>query len=234
MALVDGFLELERSSGKLEWSAILQKMASDLGFSKILFGLLPKDSQDYENAFIVGNYPAAWREHYDRAGYARVDPTVSHCTQSVLPIFWEPSIYQTRKQHEFFEEASAAGLVYGLTMPLHGARGELGALSLSVEAENRAEANRFMESVLPTLWMLKDYALQSGAGLAFEHPVSKPVVLTSRETGEGSVAVVRHRQDQLGDIGYLQLLGSQCELPYGKYSAEVRCDLPPRSGHYGR
>lgn len=181
MALVDGFLELERSSGKLEWSAILQKMASDLGFSKILFGLLPKDSQDYENAFIVGNYPAAWREHYDRAGYARVDPTVSHCTQSVLPIFWEPSIYQTRKQHEFFEEASAAGLVYGLTMPLHGARGELGALSLSVEAENRAEANRFMESVLPTLWMLKDYALQSGAGLAFEHPVSKPVVLTSRE-----------------------------------------------------
>ncbi|MFU4781386.1 autoinducer binding domain-containing protein [Pseudomonas aeruginosa] len=77
MALVDGFLELERSSGKLEWSAILQKMASDLGFSKILFGLLPKDSQDYENAFIVGNYPAAWREHYDRAGYARVDPTVS-------------------------------------------------------------------------------------------------------------------------------------------------------------
>ncbi|HHA3890709.1 TPA: LuxR family transcriptional regulator [Pseudomonas aeruginosa] len=139
MALVDGFLELERSSGKLEWSAILQKMASDLGFSKILFGLLPKDSQDYENAFIVGNYPAAWREHYDRAGYARVDPTVSHCTQSVLPIFWEPSIYQTRKQHEFFEEASAAGLVYGLTMPLHGARGELGALSLSVEAENRAK-----------------------------------------------------------------------------------------------
>lgn len=85
------------------------------------------------------------------------------------------------QQHEFFEEASAAGLVYGLTMPLHGARGELGALSLSVEAENRAEANRFMESVLPTLWMLKDYALQSGAGLAFEHPVSKPVVLTSRE-----------------------------------------------------
>lgn len=231
MALVDGFLELERSSGKLEWSAILQKMASDLGFSKILFGLLPKDSQDYENAFIVGNYPAAWREHYDRAGYARVDPTVSHCTQSVLPIFWEPSIYQTRKQHEFFEEASAAGLVYGLTMPLHGARGELGALSLSVEAENRAEANRFMESVLPTLWMLKDYALQSGAGLAFEHPVSTG---GSDQPGEGSVAVVRHRQDQLGDIGYLQLLGSQCELPYGKYSAEVRCDLPPRSGHYGR
>lgn len=233
MALVDGFLELERSSGKLEWSAILQKMASDLGFSKILFGLLPKDSQDYENAFIVGNYPAAWREHYDRAGYARVDPTVSHCTQSVLPIFWEPSIYQTRKQHEFFEEASAAGLVYGLTMPLHGARGELGALSLSVEAENRAEANRFMESVLPTLWMLKDYALQSGAGLAGLR-TSGQQTGGSDQPGEGSVAVVRHRQDQLGDIGYLQLLGSQCELPYGKYSAEVRCDLPPRSGHYGR
>ncbi len=104
------------------------------------------------------------------------------CAKELTPaLFWEPSIYQTRKQHEFFEEASAAGLVYGLTMPLHGARGELGALSLSVEAENRAEANRFMESVLPTLWMLKDYALQSGAGLAFEHPVSKPVVLTSRE-----------------------------------------------------
>lgn len=68
MALVDGFLELERSSGKLEWSAILQKMASDLGFSKILFGLLPKDSQDYENAFIVGN---CWR---GSRAYARSCP----------------------------------------------------------------------------------------------------------------------------------------------------------------
>lgn len=218
MALVDGFLELERSSGKLEWSAILQKMASDLGFSKILFGLLPKDSQDYENAFIVGNYPAAWREHYDRAGYARVDPTVSHCTQSVLPIFWEPSIYQTRKQHEFFEEASAAGLVYGLTMPLHGARGELGALSLSVEAENRADAQG-LRTAERCRTGLRTSGQQTGG---------------SDQPGEGSVAVVRHRQDQLGDIGYLQLLGSQCELPYGKYSAEVRCDLPPRSGHYGR
>ncbi len=73
MALVDGFLELERSSGKLEWSAILQKMASDLGFSKILFGLLPKDSQDYENAFIVGNYPAAWREHYGLFAFKGVE-----------------------------------------------------------------------------------------------------------------------------------------------------------------
>lgn len=207
MALVDGFLELERSSGKLEWSAILQKMASDLGFSKILFGLLPKDSQDYENAFIVGNYPAAWREHYDRAGYARVDPTVSHCTQSVLPIFWEPSIYQTRKQHEFFEEASAAGLVYGLTMPFHG----VGPAD-PVDAQGLRTAERCRTG-------LRTSGQQTGG---------------SDQPGEGSVAVVRHRQDQLGDIGYLQLLGSQCELPYGKYSAEVRCDLPPRSGHYGR
>lgn len=233
MALVDGFLELERSSGKLEWSAILQKMASDLGFSKILFGLLPKDSQDYENAFIVGNYPAAWREHYDRAGYARVDPTVSHCTQSVLPIFWEPSIYQTRKQHEFFEEASAAGLVYGLTMPLHGARGELGALSLSVEAENRAEANRLFHGVGPAD-PVDAQGLRTAERCRTGLRTSGQQTGGSDQPGEGSVAVVRHRQDQLGDIGYLQLLGSQCELPYGKYSAEVRCDLPPRSGHYGR
>lgn len=229
MALVDGFLELERSSGKLEWSAILQKMASDLGFSKILFGLLPKDSQDYENAFIVGNYPAAWREHYDRAGYARVDPTVSHCTQSVLPIFWEPSIYQTRKQHEFFEEASAAGLVYGLTMPLP-------------RRTRRAEPQRGSG---------KPGRGQPFHGVGPADPVDAQGLRTaercrtglrtsgqqtggSDQPGEGSVAVVRHRQDQLGDIGYLQLLGSQCELPYGKYSAEVRCDLPPRSGHYGR
>lgn len=83
----------------------------------------------------------------------------------------------------FVQEGKAANALDAIRdmLSLHGARGELGALSLSVEAENRAEANRFMESVLPTLWMLKDYALQSGAGLAFEHPVSKPVVLTSRE-----------------------------------------------------
>lgn len=181
MALVDGFLELERSSGKLEWSAILQKMASDLGFSKILFGLLPKDSQDYENAFIVGNYPAAWREHYDRAGYARHGQPIH---QAGGRGFLEELVLLSRLVDGRFPENRqyALGTVTDRRVdPRHGARGELGALSLSVEAENRAEANRFMESVLPTLWMLKDYALQSGAGLAFEHPVSKPVVLTSRE-----------------------------------------------------
>ncbi len=181
MALVDGFLELERSSGKLEWSAILQKMASDLGFSKILFGLLPKDSQDYENAFIVGNYPAAWREAGGR-GFLEELVLLSRLVDGRFPENRQYALGTVTDRRVDPRVASpVVMLVYGLTMPLHGARGELGALSLSVEAENRAEANRFMESVLPTLWMLKDYALQSGAGLAFEHPVSKPVVLTSRE-----------------------------------------------------
>ncbi len=180
MALVDGFLELERSSGKLEWSAILQKMASDLGFSKILFGLLPKDSQDYEtpSSSATTRPPGA----SITTGLATRGSTDG---QSLYP---ERTADFLGTVH--LPDAKAARVLRGSLGRRPGvwadhaaacARGELGALSLSVEAENRAEANRFMESVLPTLWMLKDYALQSGAGLAFEHPVSKPVVLTSRE-----------------------------------------------------
>lgn len=94
MVLVDGFFELECLSGKLEWSVILQKMVSDFGFLKILFGLLFKDSQDYENVFIVGNYLVVWCEYYDWVGYVWVDLMVSYCIQSVLLIFWELFIYQ--------------------------------------------------------------------------------------------------------------------------------------------
>lgn len=40
---------------------------------------------------------------------------------------------------------------------------------------------RLLRQFHNVLLYMMDYALQSGAGLAFEHPVSKPVVLTSRE-----------------------------------------------------
>ena len=142
------------------------------------FQTIPGDSQDYENAFIVGNYPAAWREHYDRAGYARVDPTVSHPerTADFLGTVHLPDAKAARVLRGSLGRRPGVWADHAAAWCSRRTR----ALSLSVEGKTGPRPTvSWSRSCRPC--GCSDYALQSGAGLAFEHPVSKPVVLTSRE-----------------------------------------------------
>ena len=160
-----------------------------------------------------------------RPGWLRaVDPTVSHRTQSVLPIFWGTVHLPDAKAARVLSEESLGGRPGGWADHAAAwcARRTRRALSLSVEAETGPR---------PTVSWSRSCRPCGCSGLRTAERCRTGLRTSGQQTGgsdqpgEGSVAVVRHRQDQLGDIGYLQLLGSQCELPYGKYSAEVRCDL---------
>jgi LuxR family quorum-sensing transcriptional regulator LasR len=156
-------LDLMHAKDPSEWSASLFKLARGLGFDRVLYGVVGARSAPFESAFLRSNYADDWRERYDRNGFAYVDPTVSHCLTSSLPLVWEPGTFASGDSQALYEEARMHGLRSGVTLPVHGPQGEFGVLSFASDARPDAEAKRAAAAALPALSLVRDYALASSA-----------------------------------------------------------------------
>jgi LuxR family quorum-sensing transcriptional regulator LasR len=143
-----------------EWSAAVLKLASQLGFEHTLFGLVTDKALPLESAFLVSNYPEEWRSTYDNQNMHQVDPTVSHCLTSTLPIIWKPETFQGQSQSEFYEQACGYGLRSGISLPMHGTSKEFGVFSFVSNGNDHA-ANAANMGVMSTMSILRDYALES-------------------------------------------------------------------------
>ena len=83
--------ELSSDDGVDSWFAKLQKITSDRGFDKVLFGLAQRNHQDPGAVLIVDNYPVQWRADYDSAKYTTIEPVVAHSAQHCTPLVWADS-----------------------------------------------------------------------------------------------------------------------------------------------
>jgi LuxR family quorum-sensing transcriptional regulator LasR len=63
---------------------------------------------------------------------AYVDPLISHCLQSTLPLIWPSDMFRTQAQRLLYEDARSHGMRAGATFPIHGPNGEFGMLSFAV------------------------------------------------------------------------------------------------------
>lgn len=155
-------LELMQAKDSSAWSASLFTIARGLGFDQVLFGVVNSRHTRFESAFLRSNYSQEWRDRYDRNGFAYVDPTVSHCLASTVPIIWEPGTFASSPQQAgLYEEASAHGIRSGATLPVHGPQGEFGVISFANDARPDADAQRAMLAALPMLALVRDYAFAS-------------------------------------------------------------------------
>lgn len=155
-------LELMQAKDASSWSASLFTIARGLGFDQVLFGVVNSRHTRFESAFLRSNYSEAWRERYDRNGFAYVDPTVAHCLASTVPIIWEPGTFAaSTQQAELYEEASAHGIRSGATLPVHGPQGEFGVISFASDARPDLAAQRATQAALPMLSLVRDYAFAS-------------------------------------------------------------------------
>ena len=160
MAQLDQLLSLLDCSTPEAWSAVLISIARDCGFSHILFGIVPNKTTPFHRAFLKSNYPASWRNTYDEQQLHTVDPTVSHCLSSVLPIAWNSSTFTGPRQHEFYEEACSYGLRSGISYPIHGTSGEFGVMSF-ITADSQHLANTSDLNAMAKLSLIRDYATAS-------------------------------------------------------------------------
>jgi LuxR family quorum-sensing transcriptional regulator LasR len=144
------------------WGEALFGIGRRYGFDKVLFGLSGSRHTRLDNAFTQSNYPSAWRERYDAERYAYVDPTVSHCLASTLPIVWQPDMFRSQTQRTMYEEACRHGVRAGVSFPIHGPGGEFGILAFATNAMADAGFVRRTGEILPDLALVRDYAFATG------------------------------------------------------------------------
>ncbi|WP_239687976.1 MULTISPECIES: helix-turn-helix transcriptional regulator [Pseudomonas] len=163
------------------WFQSLVLSVQKLGYSQVLYALKPNKEAQNSTAQIMSNFPESWRSLYDNENYSSIDPVVSHSFSSSLPILWEDKLYKTKREREFAEEARRAGLSQGLTLPIHGAQGQVGMLSLSCESMPQNEYSQVLQHSIPAASMLRDYAVTSGSNFFLQNSNSNTPHLTPRE-----------------------------------------------------
>ncbi|WP_020400046.1 LuxR family transcriptional regulator [Kordiimonas gwangyangensis] len=107
--------------------------ARKLGFnhyacvSCLAFDELPED------AVFLAHYPDDWTEYYLENKYDRIDRILQVSLGSSMPFNWDHAqVVQGRStaQQRFFDEAEDAGIVYGVTVPIHVVGGYPGAVNI--------------------------------------------------------------------------------------------------------
>jgi DNA-binding CsgD family transcriptional regulator len=100
---------------------LLTLMAQSFGFKFVSYEVLSGTAPAALTPTIL-NYPKHWQLHYDSQNYHSIDPIVLRAPATHLPLLWKTlkSDDLSVKQIRLFEEAAAAGLVDGVSIPLHG------------------------------------------------------------------------------------------------------------------
>ena len=160
MIQFDELQNLLQADSQARWLSCLLNLTQDLGFQHVLFGMVPNKVAPLESAFLASNYPSEWRSTYDRQHMHHVDPTVSHCRTSTLPLIWTPEIFQGPERSEFYEQACGFGLRSGISFPMHGTLNELGMLSFVADDQQHAAHGGHL-AALSALSLLRDYTLES-------------------------------------------------------------------------
>lgn len=149
------------------------------------------------NLICLTNLPTNWVSRYAEEKYADTDPIIKECAGSRLPIRWTESYRANsleRAEVRMMEDAWENGLKRGVTIPVHGPKGELGIFSFN-SALNDREFFRVTDTVLYDTQIIAYHfhdAVQRTLKPAYQIPL--PIALTEREveilrwTAEGKTA----------------------------------------------
>ncbi|MBU9435108.1 LuxR family transcriptional regulator [Burkholderia multivorans] len=140
----------------------LNTIARQYGFTSTLLGLKSTKAANYENAAVWTTYPAAWRKLYVQDKLHLVDPTVNHALHHLKPLLWNQEDFRTHCECMLYEQAAGYGLKAGITLPIHGSKGEFGLLSFASDSRlTRAD----MLASVSALTLTRDLAFECGLGL---------------------------------------------------------------------
>lgn len=184
MKFIERFSDLIGCGSLEDWRNRIFKLGCDLGYEQTRLAILPDPHApvEAEHAFQQSNYSSDWMEKYTAEKLHHVDPTFSHCINKSTPLIWSPEIFSARKQKEMYEEACGYGVKSGVTLPIHGAKGELGIVCFVSDIKPDKRFHRDANHNLPELSCFRDFILESS--LQFMKPsrqTEKPISVTPRE-----------------------------------------------------
>ncbi|MCH8685822.1 LuxR family transcriptional regulator [Pedomonas mirosovicensis] len=183
-----------------------------------------------QGAVRIIDYPQSWKERSAQQRYFADDPVLLTAQRMALPFTWEDiprHLDLTRRQQAILEEARAAGLAHGYTVPIHVPGQVSGSCSFSYEAEAVDPA------AFPAAHYIGIYAFNAAlklSGRAAERP-EQAVRLTNRQRQCLALAA-RGKSDW--SIGQLLTLSQQTvhmhiELAKNRYGVSSRVEAVVRA-----
>lgn len=144
-----------------ELNVCCSKVTQTLGFHSFVYALRVPTNFANAQVIMLDGYPEGWVKRYFEAGHSEADPVITWCLNQVVPIRWsdlelEPGSHAERVMFE----AAEYGLRDGVTMPVHSPQGELGILSLSLDALPLVAAP-LTERALPYVHLLASHLHQA-------------------------------------------------------------------------
>jgi LuxR family quorum-sensing transcriptional regulator LasR len=183
MKPIDRFAELMCCGTLAQWRDKVFALGKELGYDQALLAILPDRSTPVESefAFQLSNYSSAWLKKYDSEKMGYIDPAVTHVMSKTTPLIWSPEVFSQGRQREMYEEANSYGLCSGVSLPIHGANGELGIVCF-VSDDSSSRFNQYIISSLPELSCFRDFIFESSGKFMKSAPSQVPPAhITTRE-----------------------------------------------------
>lgn len=184
MKSIEQFTDLMYRYTEEEWRDQVFEMAHDLGYEQMLLAIFPNRNSpiEAEFAFLQSNFSSDWRNKYDAEKMGHFDPAIRHCMSKSVPLILSPDIFSTRKQKQIYEEASSYGIRSGVTLPIHGAKGELGILHFVSDTKPGRHVQQATSRHLPELSYFRDFIFETAARFMQSSSLDEPTTpLTRRE-----------------------------------------------------
>jgi len=181
MESIQRFAALLECKTEGEWLSSVLQLGKDYGFEHILVALAPSLPTTLDDFFLRGNVSDRWIEIYDSRRYINIDPALAHCITRSIPVLWEPQLFSSKAQKALCKAASRFGLRSGISLPYHGANGEVGVLCLARSDRPTRQLNQDILKITPELSMIRDYVFQAALRFASPTLYSSAPVLSQRE-----------------------------------------------------
>lgn len=108
---------------------ILEQFVKNIGSNYCGFTIIAPQRNGFKT-LSFNNFPALWNNEYEENNYCEVDPVISHCNHSMLPVVWSPQLYA--KAPELWLALQEHGLQHGWSQSFHHEESGLcGILSLA-------------------------------------------------------------------------------------------------------
>ncbi|MCU0120333.1 autoinducer binding domain-containing protein [Pseudomonas sp. B2M1-30] len=95
---------------------ILLNFAKNIGFSFCGISITSPERSSFKPLHI-NNYPRTWNQQYEEKSYEEIDPVISHCNRSMLPIIWKEEIFSNIPG--LWEKLQDQGLKHGWSQSFH-------------------------------------------------------------------------------------------------------------------
>jgi LuxR family quorum-sensing system transcriptional regulator SolR len=135
---------------KFALSEVISQITTESGFDYFSFYLRIPLPVTRPTIVHLHNYPEGWMEYYWERSYDKVDPTLTRCLQSVVPVLWQDLMPGTSKN--FWQDVFCHGLRSGMAQPSHGPGGAFSLLNMAC-ADHRVGVEDLWSRAVRLSWV---------------------------------------------------------------------------------